>query len=354
MVDIDAIKQQIDTDQIIVLLDSMDVPVYKLVSDHIEFYSICHHSNDFMQHKPKLWFYKSSKTLHCWSCGGHWDVFGFVQHVLSMEFMQAIDYVCKTCGIEITDNSKDAPDNWRYLKKFLPNSPEEDTELTVYDDKILDGLKPYYPKSWLDEGISKEVMDKFGIKWYNRAQQIVIPVRGLDGSLVGIHCRNTRQDMVERGLKYIPMKTLDKTEYRFPTGEILYGLYEQQDEIRKYSTVALFEAPKSTLLSKSMGIEIPCVGMFGWNLNKRRRDILVKEFQIKNVVICLDKQYHTVNDDEFKIWVKQVKKIISLFRPYADISVIWDRKDLLGYKCSPVDCGRKIWEELWKNRTVIK
>lgn len=354
MVDIDAIKEQIDNNRVIALLDSLDVPVAKIVSDHIEFYSICHHPNDFMQHKPKLWFYKESKSFHCWSCGGHWDVFGFIQQVLSMEFMQAVEYVCRICGIKAEDIKNATTDNWRYLKKFLPNVQDDCESLPVYDDKILDCLKPYYPESWLDEGISKDVMDEFGIKWYNRTQQIVIPVRGIDGNLVGVHCRNTRKNLIERGLKYTPMKTLDKTEYKFPTGEVLYGLYEQQEDVRKSHTVALFEAPKSTLLSKSMGITIPCLGMFGWNLNKRRRDVLVKEFGVKYVVVCLDKQYHAVNDDEFKIWVKQVKKIIALFKPYAEVSVVWDKENSLEYKSAPVDAGKEVWEKLWNCRTIVK
>ena len=74
-------------------------------------------------------------------------------------------------------------------------------------------------------------MSRFNIGWYSRNAQITIPVFNTNGDLIGIHARNTRKTLVDKGLKYQPLKTLN-CEYKFPTGQAIYGLYEQQDNIQ--------------------------------------------------------------------------------------------------------------------------
>lgn len=93
-------------------------------------------------------------------------------------------------------------------KKFLPNYEQSKQELVVYDKSVLDLFKPLAHVSWIDDGISKQAMVKFNIGWYARNEQITLPVFDVNGDLVGIHARNTRRQLVDKGLKYQPLKTL--------------------------------------------------------------------------------------------------------------------------------------------------
>ena len=195
-------------------------------------------------------------------------------------------------------------------------------------------------------------MSKFGIGWYGRNAQVAIPVRDPDGNLVGIHARNTRRAVIDAGRKYEPLRTLTQ-DYRFPTGRVCYGLYENQAAIKSSHEVVLFEAPKSTLQMVTMfGDSTSCVSLFGWNCNKLRRDMLL-DLGVQRVNIALDRQYHKPSGDEFAVYVRQVKKIAALFKPYCQVGIIWDKQDRLGYKDSPSDKGLEVWNQLYQERTIL-
>ena len=58
------LKQTLTSDQIILLLKSLDSDVYKQNKNEIIFYSCCHHL-DSIRHKPKLYYYFDG--LHIYS-----------------------------------------------------------------------------------------------------------------------------------------------------------------------------------------------------------------------------------------------------------------------------------------------
>ena len=353
MLDIAAIKAQITDDDIIAIMDSMGIPLVSANSQYQLYPSACHHS-DWERHKNKLYYYVQSQRWHCYSCSGDWDTIGLVQHLRKCTFNQAVDYICHTLNINATEVVQDdMRDPWqRDLRRWLPNAEAEPEPLTTYDPSVLRLFKPLPHKSWLDDGISASAMRKFGIGWYGRNAQVAIPVRDPDGNLVGIHARNTRRAIVDAGRKYEPLRTLTQ-DYRFPTGRVCYGLYENQAAIKSSHEVVLFEAPKSTLqMATMLGNSASCVSLFGWNCNKLRRDMLL-DLGIQRVNIALDRQYHEPSGDEFAVYVRQVKKIAALFKPYCQVGIIWDKQDRLGYKDSPSDKGLEVLNQLYQERTIL-
>lgn len=353
MLDVQSIKSRIADDDIIALMDSMEIPLVSSNSQYMVFPSCCHHA-DWERHKPKLWYYSDSQRFHCWVCQHDSDIFGMVQKVRGYTFPQAVIYVCSTLGIQAAELVQDDTiDPWQKdLRRWLPNAEVEPEPLTTYDPSVLRLFKPIPHKSWLDDGISKAAMRKFSIGWYGRNAQIAIPVHDPDGNLVGIHARNTRRVIVDAGRKYEPLRTLTQ-DYRFPTGRVCYGLYENQAAIKASHEVTIFEAPKSTLQMGSMlGDDAACVSLFGWNCNKLRRDMLL-DLGIQRVNIALDRQYHEPSGDEFGVYVRQVKKIANLFKPYCQVGIIWDKESRLGYKDSPSDKGLEVWDKLYQERTIL-
>lgn len=346
MFDIDKIKSQIDEDDIISIMDLFGIPFVKQDNKCLIFFSACHHPNDFLEHKPKLYYYIESKTLYCYSCGWRGDIFSLVQKLKSIDFYSSVNWVCKQLRIDIgkLQLSTKNIDNWKNMKKYLPNDNSSKSELTIYDKSVLDLFDKYYHQSWIDDGITKFSMDKFHIGWYGRNAQISIPVFDIDDNLIGIHARNTRRILIEKGLKYQPLKTLN-CEYKFPTGQVLYGLKENLEAIKSSQTAILFEAPKSVLQMESILNNNISLAMFGWNCQKAKRDILL-DIGIKKVYIAIDKQYEDINSPKFDIYKQQVNKIIHLFKPYCKTNIIWDKNGLLEYKDSPSDKGKEIFYQL--------
>ena len=352
MIDIQHLKSQIDHNMIIELMESMGVPLHKADESQLIFYSACHWHEDCRKHKPKLYVYPDN-SCHCFSCGFHGDIISLVSQVKSCEFIDAIKYICSILKLSVKDVKElDDVDPWqKELKRWLPDYEPETKEIPIYDKSVLSLFDPWYHSTWLEDGISKETMDKFNIGWYGRNAQISIPVFDMDGNLVGIHARNTRQAVVDKGLKYQPLKTLH-TEYKFPTGNVFYGIYQNIENIQNSKSVILFEAPKSVLQYESISDANNSLALFGWNCNKARRDMLV-ELGVNEVTVALDKQYPNTKSPEFDIYIKQVKKIINLFKPYCQVNVIWDKEDLLSYKDSPTDKGKEVFDTLYEKRTIM-
>lgn len=347
MVDAKIIKEQLTTEDIISLLADMGADYNFFSAKQIHFRSICHNSESF-----KLYYYIQSQSFYCHRCGKKFDIFSLIEQVRNIDFKAAVEYVCQICHIEATYTKKPTfIDQWQSMKKYLPNSNYVEP-LKVYDKEVLSLFKPYLHQSWLDEGITEAAMQKFQIGWYERNEQITIPVFDQNGNLVGIHGRNTNRALIEKGYKYIPVKTLNE-QYKFPTNAVLYGFYENQKNIEQTKEVCLFEAPKSVLMAETILPDNNAVALFGMNLNRHRANILLN-LGVEKIVICLDKQYMLWYNDEWKLWKEKVMKIANLFSGMTEVYVVCDKADVLDYKDSPMDKGKDIWNVLYQNRIRIK
>lgn len=351
MLDIAAIKAQITDDDIIALMDSMGIPLVSANSQYMVFPSCCHHA-DWEHHRPKLWFYSDSQHFHCWVCQYDADIFGMVQKVQGCTFTQAVAYVCTTLGISATElDIRQDVDNWqRDLRRWLPNANiDETTELTSYDPAILSAFDHLYPTEWLEYGITRDSMDKFGIGWYARQACISIPVVQ-NGQLVGVRGRYTRRQDVDKG-KYRPIAMLDGTVLKFSTNQCLYGLDQNKAAIEKCRQVLLFESEKSVLKADSWNIH-NALAVFGSNISKRHIEMLL-ELGVNDVVICFDSDYRQVGDDDFKFFVHKMKKLASKLRPYFSTSIVYNNQGYDAYKCNIMDLPYDKAMKLYESRAII-
>lgn len=335
MLDIAAIKAQITDDDIISLMDNMGIPLVSANSQYQLYPSACHHS-DWERHKNKLYYYVQSQRWHCYSCGGDWDTIGLVQHLCKCTFNQAVDYICSTLGISATElDIRQDVDNWqRDLRRWLPNADiDEPAELTVYDPAILSAFDHLYPTEWLEYGITRDSMDKFGIGWYARQACISIPVVQ-NGQLVGVRGRYTRRQDVDKG-KYRPIAMLDGTVLKFSTNQCLYGIDQNKSAIEKCRQVLLFESEKSILKADSWHIH-NALAIFGSNISKRHIEMLL-ELGVNDVVLCMDSDYRKVGDDDFQFFVAKMRKLAGKLTPYFSTSIVYNNQGYDAYKCNIMD-----------------
>ena len=178
-------------------------------------------------------------------------------------------------------------------------------------------------------------------------------MRNINGDLVGLHCRNTNPDLIADGMKYIPLRMLNGDEYKFQMGLELFGLNYNKINIEKTKSVILVESPKSVMQADSFDMPNICCGMFGMGFSLQKLKILLS-LGVDKFIITLDKQYEKIGNTEYKAWEKKVNKIIDIVRPYAnEISVIWDKDNLLDYKDSPTDKGQDVFMKLFNEREVL-
>jgi hypothetical protein len=73
----------------------------------------------------------------------------------------------------------------------------------------------------------------------------------------------------------------------------------------------------------------------------------------KEICIGLDKDFHEPGDEDFDKVVKKLESLYQKYSTYVNISFLFDKENLLGYKCSPTDISKEIFFYLWRNRVVL-
>lgn len=329
--------------------------------------TLCHNL-DIENASYKLYFYLNTRTTFCFTeCQKSRDIIDLIADRWTLEgkeykFGDILNYICDICGIRKSKTSSTNTLNPLAWKKRLSvYQPTQNIHYwgKRYDKDILGILSDYHHPTFLNDGISDEVMDRFNIGYYPVKNQITIPVYDVDGSLIGIHCRNLNPSELEKGRKYIPLKTISGLDYRFKSHEVLYGLNLNEEYIKHTKQIQLFESPKAVLQLSSMYPQTNSVGMFGLNLGKQRRDTIIR-LGVSEVIIGVDKDYESINDlnpnseDNYTMYLHNVNRIANLFKGYCKVSVLYDGTNLLGYKDSPTDKGKDVYEYLYEHRVGVE
>lgn len=343
--DIYKLKENLSSDNIIILMDSLGADFNYQSQDQIHFRSICHNSTSY-----KLYYFVNSASFYCFRDARRFDIISLVQHVKNIDFAHAVQYICNVLHIdESVYQVNEQLDNWAELRRFLPNAEPEPDKLLTYDKSILSLFDHLYPQEWLDYGISADILDKFGIGWYARQACISIPVV-FNGQLVGVRGRYTREQDIAKG-KYRPICTLDGTVLKFPSSACLYGYDQNKAAIEKSHQVVLFESEKSVLKAPSYNLH-NALAVFGSNISKQHIQLLL-ELGVNDVAIAFDSDYHQVGDDEFKFFVVKMKKLAAKLKPYFTTSIVWNNQGYDMYKCNMMDLPYEQAMKLWESRVIV-
>ena len=361
--DIKKLKQQLTLSDYEQILNALGATNISKSNNVWSMHSICHNKDEYSG-GINLRFYIDTKTFKCFShdCDVG-DIIALVQtrqNLLGYEysFIDAVNFCIDNSNIQIDNIRRKTPkktSNFDYNTLWDRYIKHENiyTETVIYDDNILRFFPKVYHQSFIDDNISIPTMEKYELCYYPRNQQVVIPVRDEDMQLIGLHSRNLIPDKVDIGLKYQPTKLLDGTEYKFPTSMVLYGLGQNKDNIAKTKRALIFEAPKSVLQMEDILECNNSVGMFGLNMSKYKRQLLLN-LGINSIDICIDKDYNIVGDDKYIEWQKKVNKIIDMFIGYVEVNVVYDKGNVLDYKDSPSDKGKDVWEQLEREKEGVE
>ena len=325
--------------------------------------TICHGG-----HSHKLYYYANTHLFHCYTgCGdASFDIYDLVLRVnktagiQNFSLTKAIAFVAKYFGYTSEtfdfEENQEASEDWKIINNFKRNKEKTQrqiVELKTYDNKVLRYLPRPHIIPWEKEGIDFEVAVSRGICYDPLNEGIVIPHFDIDGNLVGIRERTLIKENEIYG-KYRPAYLGGKM-YNHPLGFNLYNLNNSKKAIKIFQKAIVFEGEKSCLkyasyFGEDFDISVACCGSNLINYQVK----LSLSLGAKEIVIALDKQFQNIGDEEWQKWVTKLKALYNKYGSYVNISYMFDKKNLLGYKDSPVDRGKEVFLEMFKNRVTIE
>lgn len=329
--------------------------------------TICH--NEPGEGSRKLYYYLNSGLFQCYTgCSGYFDIFELVRKIADIQWHEnydlndAVRWIARRFGISgtaIDDNEVTAIEDWKLLANYdriQEITPKNKTEIILkeYDETILSRLN-YTVKigPWLNEGICQEAIDQARIGYYPVGEQISIPHFDKDGRFIGLRGRTLIKDEAEIYGKYRPMR-ICKNLYNHPLGMNLYNFNNSKDNIKLMKKAIIFEGEKSCLLYKSyFGLENDIsVACCGSSVSTYQIQLLM-DAGAEEIIIAFDRQFVEIGDKEFKHLTKNLIKINEKFSNIVNISFIFDRNMITGYKDSPIDCGKDVFLKLFKERVIL-
>ena len=367
--DINEFKSWLTQDQIMELLTDLGGEPILKNDNTIICKTICH--NHRGEGSNKLYYYFNTGLCHCYTgcTEPSFDLFELTQKVLSREqpkarkdsewnLPEAIDYVARYFHFapnqRINDDLLEIEDELKQFERYDRikdiNINTQEVELKEYEGSFLKNLPRPRIQSWLDEGISQEVMDAAGICYDPKNQGIVIPHYDINNRLIGIRERTLIKEQAEQYGKYMPAKICGNM-YSHPLSFNLYNLNHCKNNLSRMKKVFVFEGEKSVLKYRTyFGEENDlAVAICGSSFIQYQAWLLIQQ-GVEEIIIALDKQFKDLGDNEFKKLVKNLKNIHKKYGNYVNISFMWDKENLLGYKESPIDKSKEIFLELYKKR----
>ena len=339
--------------------------------------TICH--NHIGDGSRKLYYYDNTKLFRCYTeCNDVFDIFELVMKVKNISqdkkirydengkevlddwmLFDAIQFVAIFFGFE-PENQKFSIkhtelQDWDFFNKYEENSllkNKQIVELHIYDKKILKYLPHPRIIEWEQEGIKDEISYQYGICYDPHSNGIVIPHFDKEGQLIGIRERTLIKELEKNG-KYKPA-ILNGVMYNHPLGFNLYNLNNSKDNIKNLQKVFVFESEKSCLKYASyFGIENDLSVAICGNSISNYQISLLKDLNVQEIIIALDKQYKAIGDEEWKRWTNKFYQIHNKYGKYFQISYMFDFDKYLDYKYSPIDEGKDVFISLYQNRIIL-
>ena len=318
--------------------------------------TICHnpiHEAESM----KLYWYQNNKIFRCYTeCNEAMSIFELYRRYMELNqypitIEEAENYI-KQFLKHIVYNVPTSTKYEEMVKKY-----QYDTHIPILDEyspTVLDCFIKYYHPLWLKDGITKEAMDKFNIRFSLSQNKIIIPHLDINGRLIGIRGRAIEPEEVKEYGKYRPVQ-IGKILYTYPLQFNLYGIYEHKKGIQARRSAIIAEAEKSVMLDDGYYKEYSnCVACCGSTFNKYHISLLTDILGANEIVVALDKEYEDWHSEKANKYRNKIESMCRKYNNKATFSYIWDFDNVLKEKDSPFDRGKEIFEHLYKTRIRIR
>ena len=242
---------------------------------------------------PSLYVNLERQYYKCFACGEGGDLFRFVQQMEGCDFRQALKRLAGWYGLSDADDYR--PMKYPPVKKksipVVKDKPElvspiHITTLLRNHRMMFDLLKEYIPENEIlretykafEVGVASALLPRDYSYLSNR---LVFPIRNERGDLVAFAGRYQGETKGTDIRKYMNSATSPV----YHKSEILYGLYQAQDEIRQHGFVYITEGYKDVLAMHAAGFR-NTVALCGTALTEQHVALLWRYTQC--VIVMLD------------------------------------------------------------------
>lgn len=276
--------------------------------------------------------------------GNTGDIISLVSYTKELNYFDTIKYLHSILGLYDIDISKleyDAAeiiDNTKYKEQAEKRKAEYQKALARDIRQYNSGIKSI-TVDWLKQCIVYMGIKKFDVRTSNDNSQMLIPIKNINGEIVGINKRTTR---TAEEIKLIGIPKYQLTS-GFNKSDYIYGLYENIATIKEKGYCVIFEGCKSVLQRATMQ-DNTSLALLGHSISDRQAEIL-SNLNLNEIVIAFDKD----------ISVEEIKFYCDKLIDYGcrKVSYIYDSDNLLDSKDSPTDKGNKIYMKLFDNRIAV-
>lgn len=352
------LKSSITDEHVVSIMEDLGATC-RLNSGKLTFNTICHGG-----HSHKLYYYGEG-NFHCYTECGHIDIIELVCRVKEIDFVEALQYICNKVGVNYNSNQRkkgftlEKTTDWDAIRKYklLMNRNRDVEDLPIHDKCVLNAFSDLYYQPWIDEGITIETMQKYGIKYCSSRNRIIIPHYNMNNELIGIKGRALTDSEIEAGFKYMPIN-VQGIDYSFPQNLNLYGLNMNHTAIRKQKRVVIVEAEKSVMQADVWyGEDSVFVATSNGNISQQQKHMLLS-LGIIQLTIAYDKEYTELdlqnNTGEYVKYCDKLLKLAHMFTPYIKVFIVHDIFNKTELKDSPTDKGQEVFEFLYTNKVEIK
>ena len=308
------------TEEIKSRLDIVDI-----IGEHVQlrksgrsFSGFCpFHSNT---RTPAFHVFPESQTWHCFgACAEGGDVFNFVMKREGLDFREALEVLAQRAGVQL-ENRKDARKEAQdvrllgllnsaadYFHQLFLHAPQAEearryiagrafSEETVAEFRLGFALNAWDAarNHFGAQGYSQEELLAAGLLTQNEEKgtvydrfrnRLMIPIRDLNGSVVGFGARTLEKDGIPKYLNSPQTVLFDK-------GRLLFGLYAAKRDIREARQVVIVEGYMDVMRAWQTGFR-NVVAQMGTALTSDQLQLLKR--YTKRFVMALDADAAGVN-----------------------------------------------------------
>lgn len=251
------------------------------------------------------------------------DLFSYISEQRLVDFKDIIGVVRNILGVDdFTLFNESRGIFGGFYEKIRKRS---EYSVRTYDESVLDKYIPLANKRFIDDHISIEAQQFFGIRYDVESQGIVIPIHNQIGELIGakVRCNYEVQDGEMKYYYLIPCQA----------SQTLYG-YSQNYNYLTNNIIYIYEAEKSIMQCFSYGIR-NCVALGSGSISRKQVRMLL-ELNPKKIIFMHDVGYDLEN----------ILRNINMVKNYSRFSEVelgyWDFFDrLYDDKVSASDLGKK-------------
>lgn len=256
----------LNDDDLIKILESIGLTHIKNGTNEIKF-SWSPNSNP----NGSCLFKKTLRFVH-WSENLNGDLIDLIQKKTGYNFIQSKKFIEDVTNKQY-NNINIKEDIYREYIKKLP----KDSKPKTYPTEMLYEYPNCVSKLFLDDGIGLMAHYVFDIRFDSDSNRILIPIRNIEGNLLGVLGRYNQKDIKGKTPKYLSILQNERKH-------TLFGIYENKKYLS--DTIILVESEKSVMRAFSMGYR-NVLALGGVIVNKHKLKLLMK-LKPKKVILSLD------------------------------------------------------------------